>query len=67
MTFSCRLACLRKRGALVRASRSELRVRPLPTNRTSTGTKFRVQDIPKELLGIAGTVIDHGLRLSKRW
>jgi hypothetical protein len=27
----------------------------------------RVQDIPKELLGIAGTVIDHGLRLSRRW
>ena len=31
-------------------------------NLTNTGTKFRVQDIPQELLSIADTVIDYGLR-----
>jgi tRNA A37 threonylcarbamoyladenosine synthetase subunit TsaC/SUA5/YrdC len=31
-------------------------------NLTNTGTKFRVHDIPVELLGIADTVIDYGLR-----
>lgn len=32
------------------------------SNLTNTGTKFRVQDIPQELLSIADTVIDYGLR-----
>lgn len=36
-------------------------------NLTNTGTKFRVQDIPKELSGIAGTVIDYGLRKYHRY
>lgn len=31
-------------------------------NLTNTGTKFRVQDIPQELIAIADTVIDYGLR-----
>lgn len=31
------------------------------TSLANTGTKFRVQDIPKELPGIAGTLIDQGL------
>lgn len=31
-------------------------------NLTNTGTKFRVQDIPHQLLDIADTVIDYGLR-----
>ncbi len=31
-------------------------------NLTNTGTKFRVQDIPQELIGIADTVVDYGLR-----
>jgi tRNA A37 threonylcarbamoyladenosine synthetase subunit TsaC/SUA5/YrdC len=36
-------------------------------NLTNTGTKFRVQDIPVELSGIAGTVIDYGLRKYHRY
>lgn len=36
-------------------------------NLTNTGTKFRVQDIPPELSGIADTVIDHGLRKYHRY
>ena len=32
-------------------------------NRSLSGTKFRVEDIEPELLGIADIVIDHGLRL----
>ena len=36
-------------------------------NLTNTGTKFRVQDIPLELKGIADTVIDHGLRKYHRY
>lgn len=36
-------------------------------NLTNTGTKFRVQDIPEELSGIAGTVIDYGLRKYHRY
>lgn len=36
-------------------------------NLTNTGTKFRVQDIPQELLAIADTVIDHGLRKYHRY
>ncbi len=36
-------------------------------NLTNTGTKFRVQDIPKELSGIAGTIIDYGLRKYHRY
>jgi tRNA A37 threonylcarbamoyladenosine synthetase subunit TsaC/SUA5/YrdC len=31
-------------------------------NLTNTGTRFRVQDIPQELLTLADVVIDHGLR-----
>ena len=31
-------------------------------NLTNTGTKFRVQDIPHELIDIADVVIDYGLR-----
>jgi tRNA A37 threonylcarbamoyladenosine synthetase subunit TsaC/SUA5/YrdC len=31
-------------------------------NLTNTGTKFRVEDIPQEILSIADTVIDYGLR-----
>jgi tRNA A37 threonylcarbamoyladenosine synthetase subunit TsaC/SUA5/YrdC len=31
-------------------------------NLTNTGTRFRVQDIPQELLGLADVVIDYGLR-----
>lgn len=36
-------------------------------NLTNTGTKFRVQDIPPELTGIADTVIDYGLRKYHRY
>lgn len=36
-------------------------------NLTNTGTKFRVQDIPNELSGIAGTIIDYGLRKYHRY
>lgn len=36
-------------------------------NLTNTGTKFRVQDIPHELLAIADTVIDYGLRKYHRY
>ena len=36
-------------------------------NLTNTGTKFRVQDIPRQLLDIADTVIDHGLRKYHRY
>lgn len=36
-------------------------------NLTNTGTKFRVQDIPQELSGIAGTIIDYGLRKYHRY
>ncbi|MDO9276952.1 MAG: Sua5/YciO/YrdC/YwlC family protein [Polaromonas sp.] len=36
-------------------------------NLTNTGTKFRVQDIPHELLEIADTVIDYGLRKYHRY
>ena len=31
-------------------------------NLTNTGTKFRVQDIPQELISIADSVVDYGLR-----
>jgi tRNA A37 threonylcarbamoyladenosine synthetase subunit TsaC/SUA5/YrdC len=36
-------------------------------NLTNTGTKFRVQDIPRQLLDIADTVIDYGLRKYHRY
>jgi tRNA A37 threonylcarbamoyladenosine synthetase subunit TsaC/SUA5/YrdC len=36
-------------------------------NLTNTGTKFRVEDIPRELLDIADTVVDHGLRKYHRY
>jgi len=36
-------------------------------NLTNTGTKFRVADIPRELLDIADVVIDHGLRKYHRY
>lgn len=36
-------------------------------NLTNTGTKFRVQDIPAELLDIADVVVDYGLRKYHRY
>ena len=36
-------------------------------NLTNTGTKFRVQDIPAELLNIADVVVDYGLRKYHRY
>ncbi len=36
-------------------------------NLTNTGTRFRVQDIPAELTGIADVVIDYGLRKYHRY
>ncbi|WP_077001099.1 Sua5/YciO/YrdC/YwlC family protein [Variovorax sp. KK3] len=36
-------------------------------NLTNTGTKFRVQDIPQELLSLADVVVDHGLRKYHRY
>lgn len=36
-------------------------------NLTNTGTKFRVQDIPAELLSLADEVVDHGLRKYHRY
>ncbi len=48
---------------LCRLSRTE--VFPIfgsSANLTNTGTRFRVQDIPQELIAIADTVVDHGLR-----
>jgi len=50
-------------AALCRLSRAE--VFPIfgsSANLTNTGTKFRVQDIPRQLLEIADTVVDYGLR-----
>jgi tRNA A37 threonylcarbamoyladenosine synthetase subunit TsaC/SUA5/YrdC len=55
-------------AALCRLSREE--VFPIfgsSANLTNTGTKFRVQDIPRQLLEIANTVIDHGLRKYHRY
>lgn len=36
-------------------------------NLTNTGTKFRVEDIPSELLEIADVVVDYGLRKYHRY
>lgn len=36
-------------------------------NLTNTGTKFRVEDIPQELKGIANSVVDYGLRKYHRY
>ena len=36
-------------------------------NLTNTGTKFRVDDIPQELKGIADSVVDYGLRKYHRY
>lgn len=36
-------------------------------NLTNTGTRFRVQDIPQELIAIADSVIDYGLRKYHRY
>jgi tRNA A37 threonylcarbamoyladenosine synthetase subunit TsaC/SUA5/YrdC len=55
-------------AALCRLSREE--VFPIfgsSANLTNTGTKFRVQDIPPQLLEIADTVIDYGLRKYHRY
>jgi tRNA A37 threonylcarbamoyladenosine synthetase subunit TsaC/SUA5/YrdC len=37
------------------------------SNLTNTGTKFRVQDIPQELLELADVVVDYGLRKYHRY
>jgi tRNA A37 threonylcarbamoyladenosine synthetase subunit TsaC/SUA5/YrdC len=36
-------------------------------NLTNTGTRFRVQDIPQELISIADSVVDYGLRKYHRY
>ncbi len=36
-------------------------------NFTNTGTKFRIQDIPQEMLALADVVIDYGLRKYHRY
>ena len=51
-------------AAITRLSREALH--PLfgsSANRSLSGTKFRVEDIEPEVMGIADIVIDHGLRL----
>jgi tRNA A37 threonylcarbamoyladenosine synthetase subunit TsaC/SUA5/YrdC len=36
-------------------------------NLTNTGTRFRVEDIPQELISIANAVVDYGLRKYHRY
>ena len=63
LALAPRLADAGLHAELCRLSRTE--VFPIfgsSANLTNTGTRFRVQDIPQELIAIADTVVDHGLR-----